>query len=384
MTVIRLRYVTNRHGNLYWEPSTAMRAAGFKPKALGPDGPAAHAEAARLYQAWLTAKASNGKLAITYPPGSFGAYFERYKRTKAWARKKPRTREDYERAWKHLGPEFGDKVLTKISAADVEDFHEELEKKVSPSERYRTMKVLRALFADAIIRLKLNMPSPALAVTNPQPLGRSQIWLGAEIPKLVAGAYELGMDGMAVAILVAWDTLFSPVDVYTSTKAGLKRDAVGWYLERPRTKTEKAAFGALSPKTAAALFAYLDDLGVEMTPGARLIRRKSGRAYALGVSGKNYFAQDFREVRNHVFPGDERQFLDIRRSGNVEADAAGADKETMGELLANSMASSKFLENTYTPPTVSKSRQISEARQQGRARLAAEITRLTEVSKSVA
>lgn len=384
MTTIRLRYVTNRHGKLYWEPSAVMRALGFKPKPLGDDGPAAHAEAARLFQTWLMARAIDGKLAITYPAGSFGAYYERYKRTKAWARKKPRTREDYERAWKHLGPEFGDRILTKISAADVEDFAEDLEGKVSPSERYRVMKVLRALFADAIIRLKLNMPSPALAVTNPQPLGRSQIWLGAEIPKLVAGAYELGMDAMAVAILIAWDTLFSPVDVYTATKAGLKRDAVGWYLERPRTKTDKAAFGALAPETAAALFAYIEDLGIELAPAGRLIRRKSGKAYAVGVSGKNYFAQDFRAVRKHVFPGDKRQFMDIRRSGNVEADVANADKETMGELLANSMASSKFLENTYTPPTVAKSRQIAEQRQEGRNRLANEITRLTTVSKSVA
>ena len=291
-----------------------MRALGFRPKALGPDGPAAHTEAVKLYESWLKVK-TGGDLVVSYPAGSFGAYYERFKRTKAFARKKPRTREDYDRAWKHLGP---------------------------------------------------------------------QIWLGSEIDQLVAGAHELGHHGMAVAILIAWDTLFSPVDVYSVTKAALKRDGSGWYLERDRTKTDKGAFGALSDSTASELLKYLADLGVEVMPGARIIRRKSGNAYAEGISGKNYFAQDFREIRKHVFPKDARQFLDIRRSGNVEADAAGADKETMGELLANGLASSKFLEGTYTPPTVTKARQVALQRIEGRKRLAVEIERLSGRSKSIA
>lgn len=377
MATIRLRYVRLKRGNLFWEPTPAMRALGFEPKPLGPDGPAARAEATRLYDSWLTTRSGAPVRTITYPAGSFGAYFERFKRTKAYGRKAPRTREDYERAWKHLGPAFGQKTLTRISAADVEDFLEDLEKVVSDSERYRVLKVLRALFADAIVRLKLNMPSPALAVSNPQPRGRSQIWLGSEIPKLVAGARELGQHGMAVAIMVAWDTLFSPVDVRSLQKASLKRDGSGWYLARARTKTEREAFGALSDETAAALLAYLDDLGVELLPASRLIRRKSGNAYGDGVGGKNYFAQDFREVRNHVFPGDARQFMDIRRSGNVEADAAGADKATMAELLANSLDSNSFLDETYTPPTVSKARQVAAARIEGRARLAVELDRVS-------
>lgn len=95
------------------------------------------------------------------------------------------------------------------------------------------------------------------------------------------------------------------------------------------------------------------------------------------MSGKNYFSQDFRAVRNHVFPGDASQFLDIRRSGNVEADAAGADKATMAELLANSLDSSSFLDATYTPPTVSKARQVAVQRIAGRERLAVEIDRVS-------
>ncbi len=368
----KLPYAPVKGGKRFWQPTPEMRRAGFLPKPLGPDGPDAWAEADRLYKTWLTAKSTLSRV-TEYPPGSFGAYYDRFKRTKAWARKKPRTREDYDRAWKHLEPAFGRRTLTDISAADVEDLYEQLEAKVSPNERHRTVKVLRALFADAIIRLKLTIPSPALAVSNPQPRGRSAIWLGAEIDQLVAGADRLGYPGMALAIRIAWDTLFSPVDVWTITRDRVKRDGEGWYVERTRVKTEKQAFGALLPETAAALTRYIAELGFELTPEAPVIRQRNGHAYR----SKDTFGDDFRAVRQAVFPNDRRQFLDIRRSGNVEADAAGADKATMGELLANGLAQNSFLEETYTPATVAKSREVARQRETGRQRLESELKRVS-------
>jgi hypothetical protein len=333
VTTVKLAYVRRHRGNLFWAPTKAMRAAGFLAKPLGPDGPEAQGEALRLYAAWLKAKAELAKV-TEYPAGSLGAYYDRYRRSKAWARKKPRTREDYERAWKHVGPAFGRKILTAIGATDVEDFAELLEAKVSPSERYRTIKVLRALFADAILRLKLDMPNPGRAVQNPQPLGRSQIWLASEISRLAVGAEEMGYRGMAVAIRIAWDTLFAPVDVWTCTPAQLKRDGIGSYIERDRTKTDKGAFGALTAETAAAVAAYIDGLPFALAADAPIIRQRNGQAYR----SKDTFGDDFRAVRARVFPGDKRQFLDIRRSGAVEADAAGVDKAAIGELLANASA----------------------------------------------
>lgn len=367
----RLPYAPVRRGNRFWQPTPEMRKLGFAAKPLGPDGPEAWAEATRLYKAWLDARAGATKV-TDYPPGTWGAYFDRLQRTKAWERKKPRTREDYHRAWKHIDPVFGRKVITATSASDCEDFFFDIEDELSPSERYRTIKVLRALFADAIVRLKLDTPNPAKTIANPQPKGRSQIWLGSEIAQLIAGAHEIGLPGMAVGIAIAWDTLFSPVDVWTLTKGAIKSDGHGRYVERARTKTDKGAFGALSEATAAALDAYVAGLGFDLLDDSPVIRMRTGQAYVH----KNTWAKDFRAVRAHVFPGDQRQFLDIRRSGNLEADIAGADRETMGEILANNIASSAFLADTYTPPTVTKARQIAEKRAHGRETLKAEIDRV--------
>lgn len=369
---MRLHYVRRKRGNLFWEPTPAMRELGFQPKPLGPEGPDSIAEARRLYTAWQEAVKNRGKV-TGYPPGSLGAFYDRLKRSPKWAKKAVRTREDYERAWKHIEPAFARKVIDEITPAACEAFIDGLDAKLSSSERYRVVKCMRALFQEAIKRLQLvNWPNPALITANPQPRGRSAIWLGAEIDALARGAADLGYRGMAVAIRIAWDTLLSPVDVWTLTRAQLKQDGRGWYIHREREKTGKEVLGSLTEATAEAVLTYIEGLGVELAPEARIIRQRNGQAYR----SKDTFGDDFRSVRNHVFPGDKRQFLDIRRSGNVEADAAGADKATMGELLANGLADSKFLDETYTPPTVAKAREVAQKRLDGRAKLAGEAMRL--------
>lgn len=381
MTTVKLRYVRKKRGKLFWEPTPEMRSLGFLPKPLGDDAPPAHAEAAKLYAAWLKARDETPKT-TNYPAGSLGEFYDRVtgkftkQPVKWWRDLKPRSREDYTRAWVHIdawrrrpeSPLLSHTVLTRISTEDVETFAEHMEASHSPSERYRTVKSLKRLLGDAVVRLRLPVASPAAKLANPQARGRSAIWLGAEIEHLVSTAQANGYDGMAVAIRLAWDTMFSPVDIWSATRAQLKKDATGPYLHRDRTKTAKEAFGALSETTERALTAYLKDGAPEV---GQFLRQRNGSAYR----SKDTFGDDFRAVRAIAFPGDTRQLLDIRRSANVEADCAGADKGVMGELLANGIAGSAFLDETYTPPTVAKAREVHKLRLAGRKKLAAAATR---------
>jgi hypothetical protein len=303
-----------------------------------------------------------------------------------------RTREDYERGWAYIDawapkpgrPTLSRTVVNQITTELCEAFYQHLEATVSPRERWRAVKALKVLLADAVVRLRLGYESPAANLANPQPSGRIEIWLGAEVEDLAAVAAIAGFEGMSIAVEVAWETMFSPVDVRTLRPRQMKRDAAGWYFHRNRTKTEAEAFGYVSDDLAARILDYLsrqgraeaDDTpifrGRDIAPGALGGRPRSAGAYKT----KDTFAKDFRLIRDIAFPGDSRQLLDIRRSANVEADAAGADKKTMGELLANGLADNTFLDKTYTPPTVTKAREVAAQRVQGRAKLAAEVKRL--------
>ena len=386
----RLRYTVKKRGKLFWQPTAEMRALGFEAKPLGDDTEKSRAEAKRLAASWDAARAELGTVS-SYPPGTFGAYWDRMKGTKKepsawWTTKGVRTREDYERAWiyidawrpvdadgKQIGPTLSRTVITKVTTELCEHFFAHMVAAHSPSERWRAIKALKILLADAVVRLRLGYASPAAKLVNPQPKGRSAIWLGAQVEDLAATAAIAGFEGMSLAIETAWETMFSPVDVRTLRPRQLKHDGKGFYVQGNRGKTGKEMFASISDGLGAALTAYVERQGRAEADNSPIFRQRDGEAYRT----KDTFGGDFRDVREIIFPGDTRQLLDIRRSANVEADAAGADKKTMGELLANGLADSKFLEETYTPPTVTKAREVAAQRIQGRAKLAGEVMRAT-------
>lgn len=381
----RLRYTVKKRGKLFWQPTKEMRDLGFQPLPLGEDGPEARAKARKLAEKWDEARQHGDRRRSNYPPGTFGAFWERYRTTEGWKDKSVRTKDDYERAWAYIdawrptdrrghpiGPTFSHTVITAITTELCEQFFAHMKANHSPSERWRTIKALKILLADMVVRCRLNYASPAAKLVNPQPAGRSAIWLGAELEELSCVAAIAGYEGMSFGIWIAWETMFSPVDVWTLRPHQMKRDAGGWYFQRERTKTQKEAFAAISDDLASALRAYLDRQHRNEADDTPILRQRNGQAFR----SKDTFGDDFRDVRAIAFPNDRRQFMDIRRSANVEADAAGADKKTMGELLANGLADNKFLDDTYTPPTVAKAREVARQRLTGRARLAAEVERL--------
>lgn len=379
MTVVRLRYTVRKRGRLFWQPTPEMQALGFTAKALGPECPESIAEARKLADAWDDAR-SNPAGASRYPAGSFGDFYDSFRRTEKWKTKSLRTREDYERAWRHIqawSPGRGKPTLALTACVAItpdhcDAFAAHLSRTLSPAERFRTVKCLKALLGNMVVRLRLGYASPAAKLTNPQARGRSAIWLGAEIEDMAAGAAIAGFEGMSLAILTAWETMFSPVDVRTLRPSQLRQDGSGWYLATERAKTGKTAYAALSDGLASMLLDYLASQNRNEADNSPIFRQRDGSPYRT----KDTFAGDFRDVRSFMFPGDTRQMLDIRRSANVEADAAGADKKIMGELLANGLADNRFLEDTYTPPTVAKAREVAAQRLAGRTKLAGEVARL--------
>lgn len=385
MTEVTLRYVVEKRGRLYWQPTPEMKALGFAAMPLGPDGPAAHEKAAKLAAAWDKAYAEQGKV-TNYPDGTFGAFFDRHrgkvsgKASEWWKKKGVRTKDDYERAWAYIDawrpeqdePTFSRTVISKITTEMCEQFYAHVEATAGNRERWRAIKALKVLLSDAVVRLRLPYASPAAKLVNPQPPGRSAIWLHAEVEAHARKALAMGYRGLSLGIRIAWETMFSPVDVWTLRKGQMKKDIGGWYLHRERTKTDKEAFAALSDGLAQDLIDYMDGQPFEYTDETPILRQRNGNAYR----SKDTLGDDFRDVRKAIDPEEKRQLLDIRRSANVEADAAGADKKTMGELLANGLADNKFLDETYTPPTVAKAREVAEQRIQGRAKLAGEVMRI--------
>jgi hypothetical protein len=354
-----------RDGRGYWLPTRSMKDAGFQLIACGVDGPEARkraVEAEQNYQRWragLEAKPN------PFAAGSLGSFFHHLHETELWKVKSVRTREEYEYVWaKYIEGALGKRPINSIMPGECERFQIQMEAKHGPGERFKAVKILRAVFS-AAVKYRILALSPAITLPNTPPKGRREFWLRSEVAKLIEDAWEHKFHAMALGISIAWDTMMSPVDVRTLLLSEIKSDATGAYVTRPRSKTGREVFAPLSAPTLALWGQYRSVMGEKLLASEFVLLMRDGSIYRT----KDTFAKDFRRVRDVAFPGDTRRLMDIRRSGNVEAFVGGADRDAMGKALANRLGDNQFLFDTYTPPTLAAARQISAAREAGWERL---------------
>lgn len=378
----RPRYYDVRGGRAFWAPGKFAAQYGFeKSVPLGEDGPAAKAQAlkwnARLDQARKD-KRDGAKPAPRYGKGTLGTFYEAFRATEAWAQMAPRTREDYERAWPHIERRFGRILIGDIRASDSEAFHVDIHpahknkrdpkgaRKLPWNTAHRVLKVWRALL-NALVDYEVRPTAPIGRVTNPMPPPREALWFYAEVVQLIEAADELELDGMALAIRFAWDAMLAPIDALQLRVGGLRAA-----LEEIRTQRQKSGrkvFAAITPDTVNAAQAYLAKLeraGEAVDAGAPLIRDGRLKPYR-GPHAKKYFERDFRRVRERAFPGDRRQFLDLRRSAITEGRMGGASYDDLGANAANNLGADQALQSTYA---LAASKKVQDARLEGRAKMA--------------
>lgn len=318
-----------------------------------------------LYSEWLE---KSGRPTIVqrpknYKSGTVGHWYAKLKQTQTWENKGAETRRKWEFYWKYIDAYLGDIRIDRVTPSDFEKFHIAIEAEHGADCRWRTVKIARALFNSAI-KYQIIKSSPCLVLPNTKPAPRTQIWISHEVTKLIETAYAMNYEPMALSLRLAWETLMSPVDIRNLPCMALKSNREGYFIETARSKTGKQVYAALSDKLGADIEVYIQSLGFDLMPDQPIIRTRRDRSRYT----KARFGSDFAKVRLEAFGKDEKRFfMDIRRSGNVEADLGGASAEARAEILANALDKNKFLEQTYTPPTVAKARKLAKQREVGRA-----------------
>jgi hypothetical protein len=115
-----------------------------------------------------------------------------------------------------------------------------------------------------------------------------------------------------------------------------------------------------------------------LPPDQPFIRNRSQHVYT-----KDTLGDDFRDVRQVVFPGDTRRLMDMRRTGNVEAIAGGAQPPELAAKLSNTIGKSNEIFDTYSPVHLETVRKVDKAREIGRRELlAAAVAREQDGNKS--
>jgi hypothetical protein len=378
-------YWVDKWGNGYWTPKKHMREAGFENVSCGKDGPEAQAIGWKWAKRWKEHKAGDVLAPReTWPEGSLGEAFARFRDTAEWSRKEPRTREDWERGWRYIKPAFGaydpkTVTLEAISlwyAGDPED--ETLKGLLGTAgvrEAHRAVKIWRALWtvAAALKYCKAD-EDPSFGIRRVTPKARKARWSEGETVRLVKRGWRMGFHGAACAIAVAWDTQFSPVDVRQLAGRHVRESGDRMIFDRTedgRQKTDTAVIGTLSRRTERLVRSYLeatfgdDDGKVEIHPSAILLLNRSGDPYS-----KDTLGDDFRDIRKAEFgPAEKRQLQDMRRSAAIEATAGGVDPAALANKMGNSIDENRELHNTYVPNHEAIIRTVDSARLIGRRRI---------------
>jgi hypothetical protein len=372
---VKIPYYIVKGGRGYWNPTAAMKRAGFASVACGPDGPDAWAIAATWNARWLQYR--RGSEAPRWPNGSLGEAFERFRGTETWARKAPKTRQEWEAMWRlHIAPYFGDHPPTAATLDRIDKWYALLLRDKGVREAHRAMKIWRALWRVAGA-MKYCDPDgdPSLGIRRKTPTPRSAVWSEGEAVRLVKGAWRMGYRGLAALLAIAWDTQLAPIDCRRLTPTQMTRNGQRVTFAIDRAKTGAAALGTLCARTQRLLAAYIDALGAEPLPEAPLLRHRSGGAYS-----KETLNKDFAKVRASVFGRSEtRKIMDLRRSGAVEAIAGDVDDAALAAKMANTINTSRELQRTYLPVDPASVERADDARRRGRARLRKE---RNEVKKS--
>ena len=394
----RPRYYRVRRTRAFWEPGAWGARFGFAGSVpLGEDGPDAKAKAihwnAKLDAARATADQPPVPAKSSYPPGSLGSFFEKWTGldggggSEAWRLKAPRTQAEYIRSWPHIAKRFGGVLITRISPVASEQFHVDIHPshprhpqrdpkgamKLGHTDAHRVLKNWRSIL-QALVAHGLLPTAPIGQVSNPAPPGREELWLHDEVMDLAQGAAFGGYFGLAVALLIIWDAMLSPVDGRTLTWGRWRRTEDGAEIAVTRAKTGRKTWASVTQETAQAVDVYrawLESNGAPTAPEDLMIRRPATNwpprwRDTPGPYTANLLAKHFAVVREAVFPGDERQLLDLRRAGLTEARTGGAELADLGRAAANSLDKNEALQSTYIRAS---SKKVQTARRAGRAEM---------------
>ena len=205
------RYLVRIKGRYYWRPTPRMKQAGFQDRPLGKNEVHAKQEAIRLNAEWDRHRFGEPKQpnVMMYPPGSLGRAYaraialreaERKAKGITWTREQ-KARDDWPRAWRWIGPAFGDYDPLAVVSEDLLALRAKVAERVSESEAFRVIKVWRALWAK-LTPLGYTVPpgsDPSLSFSNSAPAPRQQIWPQRDVLRLVQRAWREGYYGTGCA-----------------------------------------------------------------------------------------------------------------------------------------------------------------------------------------
>jgi hypothetical protein len=223
---MKVRHFVERPGasgpRFYWQPSSELRAAGWRPMRLPAERAEAIAKAEALnaeVDAWREGRAAPHAPAAAKArgrrpaPGSVAALIEDYRASQWWRKLAPRTRRDYGWCLDLIREWAGDQPARSITPPAVLAFHDALARRVEQHGRRRVVveTPAKAVAVIRVLRLLLQVgvrlgyvtgnaaARPGITVRRQR---EPRLWSAEEVRHMAAVADALGWRSMGTAILL--------------------------------------------------------------------------------------------------------------------------------------------------------------------------------------
>jgi len=310
---MKVRHFVERSGRagsrFYWQPSSELRAAGWRPMRLPDEKGAALAKAEALnveLDAWRA-----GQVAPNAPPaarararravpGSVAALIEDYRRSQWWRKLAPRTRRDYEWCLDLIRDWAGDQPARSVTPPAVLAFHDALARRVEQQGRRRVVVETPAKAAAVVRVLRLLLQvgvrlgyvaanaaaRPGIAVRRQR---EPRLWAPEEVRHMAAVADALGWRSVATAIVLNEWIGQRVSDVLALPPWRAETGAL--VLEQAKTRRRVALPLHLVPHLAARLRGEAERAGVASATHL-LLHDRTGQSWRLST-----FEHVFADVR---------------------------------------------------------------------------------------
>lgn len=357
----RVRHLVHKYRSSYWQPTQAMRAAGFQTvKLMGTPGQII-GQAEALNDRWDAYR--NGGIGIAQAmPGTIAAlrlqYTGRYdKKRREWTHEPSpefallgkRTRRDYNQWLDAIDEDFGDLPPAALDAKTVKDNYNATVEARGAYAGFHLMGVFRTFLAWCMSESVLDR-NVASDVKVHMPAPRDVRWTPEQRDRMIVQGVEMDRRSISLAVLAADWIAQRPFDVrklmwpnYDGQRiVGIKQKKTDTVLAPMPVSPELKLMLDETPKTSVYIIVY----------------EETGRPYA-----ESTFQHEFRKVARAAGLPDHLKLADFRRTAATEI---AGDSATDDELRTITGHKDRNVVARYALPSASSADNAMRKRLQGR------------------
>jgi hypothetical protein len=322
------RYVRKKGEKFYWQPTKAMKEAGFYPEPLGTDARTANARAKILNDEWTHSSRPINRLEA----GTVKWLFDEFTKDPKWYRDKaPRTREGIDRAFRYVLEVLGDDApVAAFQPRHGLALYNRLYKDRGPHVARDTIKWFRRAMRYSV-RIGIRNDNPMAEFEVVEPDHRNTRWTQNEVEAVITAALTGGKadsgneipprPSIALATAIAYDTSLQQIDVLHLTWD--QWDGAGFTVHQIKERGGRRLYLPVNEETKAMIDA------TERRSTYIIVCEQTGNPFidppdSHGHSRRTAFSRIFGRFRERAGVDKDKWFSDLRRTALSELGNSGS------------------------------------------------------------